>query len=316
MDMQAHTQIPRSSEIQILKHSWGIWGLLSAALMYIFFGAQTLALMSSGVGGAFWGILLLVYAALAIFVSAIILGHDRRMLRDALAFRRFYPLQGFGYTFNEFLYTFACSDANVLREVIETIDRDLTLNLGWDGYQVMKLKDNDPRLTQEDARSFLGWRGGKTKRGGSIHLLARASQKGKICCLHWWLMVAGIIDAGRVRSFLAWSPFTLPFWIVPWLRGHHNVAAALRQTYASFYENMDVVTVATSARRVCMDALINVLNKHGIDTSELKMQMNMVVNNNQMINNSGNLSVGNLMQGARNLVGGGGGGGAPGAMRG
>lgn len=313
MDLQAHTQMPRSSEIQILKHSWGIWGLLSAAAVYVVFLVQVAALMSSGAVGAFLGLMLLGYVVLAIFISAMIFGHDRRMLRDALAFRRYYPFQTFGYILNEFPYTFACADANVLREVIETMDRDLTLNLGWDSYQVMKLVDKDPRLTLEDARSFLGWRGGKTKRGGSIHLLARASQKGKICNLHWWLTAAGVIDAGRVRVFLAWSPFTLLFWIIPWLRGYYNVAAALRQPYTSFYEHLDIETSATSASRVCMDALINVLNKHGIDTSELKMQMNTVVNNNQTINNSGNLSLGNLFQGALNLVGAGAGGaqGAP-----
>lgn len=166
------------------------------------------------------------------------------------------------------------------------------------------MRDEDPRLRQPDVRSFMGWRSGKSKRGGSIHLIVRASQKGSICNIQWWVLVSGVIDDGDVRVFLAWAPFTMPFWIVSWLRGNYSTAVELRRPYRSFYEATDMSTAAKSVRKICIDVVIKVLRDNGIDTSDLVQVANVVVNNNQTLNSGGPLSIGNLVFGDRNLVGG------------
>ena len=304
MDERGQTQIPGASEPQILKPSWGFWGLLGAVLVYLWLLGNLMGLAYIGGGlGAFLSVLALLYICGAILLAAAIFAHDRRILKDALIFKRNKPFEGFGLTAVEFQHVFAVKDPNVLREVIELMDREITTNLGWDPYKVMKLTDEDKRLAQRDARSFLVWRGGKTKRGGSVFLVARPSQKGAICSMQWWIVLSGVIDNGAVRVYLAFAPFTLPFWFIPWLRGHRNVAAGLRRVYNSFYEIMDIVTSAKSAQKISFDSLIAVLNKHGIDTSELKLQAFNVINNNQIsINNSSNVGLNNVVQGARNLV--------------
>ena len=301
MSLDYQTQIPKSSEPQILKHSWGIWGLLFAALNYLFIAVTLIAqaFLGRGIGG--WLILFAVagYIAVSIVAAMLIFAHDRALIRDAQVFRRYYPFNALGAQAGEFQYVFSCPDPNVVRDVIEKMDRDININLGWDHYEVMKCTDADRRLIQRDARSFLAWRSGKSRRGGSVVLLARASQKGTVCSVQWWVLFSGVIDKGRVRVFIANAPFSLPFWIYPWLRGRHNVAAGLRQLHSSFYESMDIITLVKSVQKICLDALITTLEKHGIDISDLKDQVASVMNISIA---GGQNTFGNVVQGHRNTV--------------
>lgn len=121
-----------------------------------------------------------------------------------------------------------------------------------------------------DSRKFKLIESQKTMRGGQISLLAKVERFEKIYNVKWWTLFTGIIDSGSIKMLIVLSPITLPFWIRSRLEGTSNLVSKIRKIYKSSYETQDLVVMAVSINKLMIEALIENLEKHGIETTDIK----------------------------------------------
>jgi len=93
---------------------------------------------------------------------------------------------------------------------------------------------------------------------------------------------------------LATAPIAMPFWVMARLKQELDLASSARTVYDAFYNSLDVVTDARSLHTLVFDALVDTLDKHGIDISDLKLQRAQVMN--ITISGGGRARFGNIIQ--------------------
>lgn len=107
------------------------------------------------------------------------------------------------------------------------------------------------------------------------------------------------MDHDKQFNFVAWSPLTIWFWIIPYLRKEYDVLSHIRTVYAAAYNDHDVVTQIRCLHDTVFNAMVSVLEGHDIDTSDIKAQRMQVMN---ISISGGRVNMGNVVQGAMNRV--------------
>ena len=132
-------------------------------------------------------------------------------------------------------------------------------------------------------------------------LILSQSSFGAVRSFDWRVVVGGYVDKNAKFNLIAYSPFTLLFWIIPYIKRETNLLNRVRTVYSSAYNDIDVSTQVRSISETVFDAMVLALDKNGIDTSDLKAQKLQTMNINIT---GGKVNMGNVVQGAMNKISG------------
>jgi hypothetical protein len=213
-------------------------------------------------------------------------------------FKKNFPFKYFGASFGDFQHVFYHKE-ELETEIITAINNELSLKTPVASLEPVSIKDIDNDLTSPEERKFLIADSGKTKRGTSVTLAIKLSNFGSMQSIRWWVLAGGYIDKDKKFNFIAYSPFTILFWIIPYLKKEYDVLSRLRTIYFSSYNDMDVITQIRCLHEAVFSAMVAELEKNGIDTSDIKAQRMQVMN---ITISGGKVNMGNVIQGAMNKM--------------
>lgn len=136
----------------------------------------------------------------------------------------------------------------------------------------------------------------KTELDTEISFLFNVSTVGESLYLRWWVLVRGRTTFWEVFWYILFAPFlSFAFWIIPWIRNHYSVVAAISGDIEDTYDVFDIEAWVASFQQTAFDVLIHELEKIGVDVTRFKENPpNLNVLN---IHGSGNV-VGAVAQGA------------------
>ena len=213
-------------------------------------------------------------------------------------FKKGNPFKFFGIPVGDFQHVYYHTDS-ISSDVSDTVANALTLKTPVNRIVPIKIRDVDKELKSPEEREFLKAESGTTSRGTSITLIIEQSVFGKMQSIRWWILAGGYIDKNKKFNFIAYSPILILFWLIPYLKKNHDILARLRNIYPAAYNDMDLITQIRCLHEAIFDALVEALEKNGIDTSDLKAQRMQVMN---ISISGGKVNMGNIVQGAMNKV--------------
>jgi len=269
-----------------IKNNVRVASAISTVIIHLWLTMVTLGL---------WLIILLI-------VGLITNSFLKREIRDASSssnkFKRNFPFKYFGTEIGEFEHVFSHNEM-LKDKVHKSIEANLNLKTPIKALDEIMITDVDKNLTTSEDRNFFRGTVPPTIRGTTLSLVINYSHFGKMQSIQWRVLAAGFIDNNKKFLFIAFSPLSFLFWIRPYLRGEYDLLNKVRTIHSGSYNHMDLITQVKSVHEVVFDAMINELEKNGIDTSDLKTQKLQIMN----INVSGKkVKMGNIVQGAMNNV--------------
>lgn len=240
-----------------------------------------------------------VYLILAVILPYVFYKRNLKSLSSLeLKFKKQNPFLPYGDIIVEFQHVFQ-HNKKILEEILKGVNQSLTEKTPLTSMEKVEIIDKDKKFTSTDKREFSKGTGEPTLRGSNITIFLYHDFYGQMQNFQWWILVNNPIRRKKVFTFLATSIITLPFWIYSYLRGTYNIAAGLRKPYGAFYEDMDLIMQIRSIHEAIINTLVEILDAHGIDTSDLKTQKAQIMNINV---SGGKTTFGNIMQGAINKV--------------
>jgi hypothetical protein len=232
-------------------------------------------------------------------IAGLLLHRDvRRLQGNAHHFRKTFPFVAYGREFGDFEHIYFC-DRDLSTGLLARIDAAFVRVFGGDGLTPVSLVDRDPNLKKSEARSFHIAEVTTTIRSTRVTVALHTEMHGHMQSLRWWLLLGGFVDSNKRLVFLAMSPVTLPFLLLPYMLGKVNFVDRVRTIYGSAYNDHDILTLVRGGHQAVFDALVEVLEENDIDTSDLKTQRAQVMN---ISISGGKVNMGNVVQGAMNRV--------------
>lgn len=217
---------------------------------------------------------------------------------DSNKFKNDFPFRYYGEIFGSFHHVF--SHEEILESnIYSAIDSELKSKTPIDTLSTITITDIDKDLSSSESRTFIKAESGQTSRGTTITLILYQSCFGKMQSISWRVLAGGYIDKDKEFNLIAYSLFSLVFWIIPYITREHDILSRIRTINSGAYNIMDVITNIRCIHLAVFDAMINELEKNNIDTSDLKAQKAQVMNINV---SGGRLVMGNAVQGAMNKV--------------
>lgn len=269
-----------------LRNEVRLRSILFAGLVHLAFSVFTL------------GAWLVVFVITGLVSYNIAKSELKSISEDATKFKKSFPFRYYGHPIGEFLHVFHC-EKNIGVELIGAIKRILVEQTPVTELTETIITDVDPDLRDSERRQFLLADAGRTVRGTSIALLLRLSAFGKMRAVQWWVTVGGYVDRDKLFNFVAYSPISFWFWIIPYLRRDYDVLASLRTIYSASYNDIDIINRVRCLHGAVFNALTEELEKNGVDTADIKVQRMQVMN---IAISGGRVSMGNVVQGAMNNV--------------
>jgi len=214
-------------------------------------------------------------------------------------FNKNYPFGYFGRPLGSFQYVFHHS-YSIEKDIYSAIEADLKGKMPITSVKSVSIIDTDPALKNCEQRSFMKAESEPTSRGTAITLILNQSNFGSMRTIQWRILAGGYLDKNSTFKLIAYSIFTLFFWIGPYLRGEVDLLSRVRTISSGAYNELDVSTQVRCLHEVVFDAMIAELAKNGIDTSELKLQKMQMMNINI---SSGKVNMSNVVQGAMSKIG-------------
>lgn len=283
---------------QDVTHRNGI-GLLTALTFFLIYGFIGIVLWTEE-PELFY--VVFGYFAAAWLIAWILLNRERRLLSgNAQKFRRWFPFLAYGREFGDFEHIFF-HQSDLSRDVVSHLNHIFGSTLGGAGLEPVDLVDCDRSLRGNETRTFQIAEITTTLRGTRVSLALRSEAWGQLQAVRWWLILGGYEDRAKMFRFIALAPVTIPFLLVPYMFGRVNIIDRVRTIYGSAYNDMDILTLVRGGHQTVFDALVEVLEKNGIDTSDLKAQRAQVMN---ISISGGKVKMGNIVQGAKNTITGG-----------
>jgi hypothetical protein len=246
------------------------WIIIIAVYLYIILVAS-----SFGIGVLMF---LILYVAVAIVVANALLTDDLESVeRDSQRFRKVKPLRGLGSSLVDFQHVFY-SKQDVLAEIMDEINARMErLNL-LPMLQKREFTDVDKDLDASESREFYVASSEPNRRGTEVALALHFRKRAEAQSVQWWVLMRGFVDRNKKLFLMAIAPIALPFWIISRLKQELDLASSSRTVYDAFYNSLDVVTDARSLHTLVFDTLVDILEKHDIDVSDLKLQRAQVMN--------------------------------------
>ncbi len=232
-------------------------------------------------------------------VAWVVSGREiQRMRSTANVFRKSYPLNAYGATYGHFEHVFH-HRRSLESDILETVIRELRKRTPVQSIEPLTVTDADPELDAPEERLFLRADAGRTERGTTVTLVLQIGRFGSMQSVRWWVLGGGYIDRNKRFNFVAYAGLSLWFWIVPYLKREHDPLPALRTVHPGGYNGMDLTTRVRCLHEAVFSAMVAELERHEIDTSDLRAQRAQVMN---ITVSGGKLVVGNVVQGARNQL--------------
>ena len=274
-----------SPEISIRNHV-RVRTVLTVLLIYVALSAATLGIF-------------LAYSIITWLTAWLLLRRDiKRLEGDAHDFRKTFPFMAYGREFGDFEHIFF-HDQDLSQVLLARINTAFVRIFGGDGLTPVQLIDRDPNLKTNEARVFHIAEVTTTMRATRVTVAVHTEKQGHMQSLRWWLLLGGFIDHEKRLVFLALSPLTLPFLLVPYLLGRVNFVNRVRTIYGSAYNDYDILTLVRGGHQAVFGVLVEVLEENGVDTSDLRAQRAQVMN---ISISGGKVNMGNVVQGAMNRV--------------
>ena len=269
-----------------VKNTVKVRSVLIAILIYLFLTIATA------------GVALVVLLVTAIITNLICNKEIEAASSNTNEFKKGFPFKYFGESFGDFQHVFY-HKKNLASDIFTAISNVMTLKTTVKKLESIKIKDIDKDLSTPEEREFLKADSGKTKRGTSITLIIKLSNFGSMQSIRWWVLAGGYIDKDKKFNFIAYSPLTLLFWIIPYIKMEFDVLSRIRTIYSASYNDMDVITQIRCLHDAIFSAMVEELEKNDIDTSDIKAQRMQVMN---ISISGGKVNMGNVVQGGMNKV--------------
>ncbi len=243
----------------------------------------------------------LVLSVIAGFITSWLLEKDINEAKStANRFNRNFPFRHFGRAFGSFQHVFNHA-YSIEKDINSAIENELKTKTPIKAVNPLSIIDADPDLNNCEQRSFIKGESAPTTRGTSITLILNQSSYGSMRSIQWRVLAGGYIDKNAKFNLIAYSLFTILFWIRPYFKRETDLISRIRTIYSSAYNDIDVGTQVRCVHEEVFDAVSTALDKNGIDTSDLKVQKMQAMNINI---SGGKVNMGNVVQGAMNKIGG------------
>jgi hypothetical protein len=241
----------------------------------------------------------LILLLLVGFLTATLLEKDISEARSsANTFNKNFPFRYFGHVFGSFQHVFH-NAYSIEKDVYAAIETELKAKTPVTSLDALSISDKD--LNNSEQRSFIKGESSPTARGTAITLILNQTNFGSMRSIEWRVLAGGYVDKNAKFNLIAYSLFTIFFWIAPYIRRETDLLSRVRTIYPGSFNDMDISTQVRCLREAVFDAMIGELDKNGIDTSELKVQKMQTMNINI---SGGKVNMGNVVQGAMNKIGG------------
>ncbi len=258
----------------------------------------TVAAVYVGLAATTMGIGLMLLIVAAVIASAIYNREISLATSEVNKFKKIFPLRSFGESYGDFEHVFYHNE-NIAKALIVAITNDLHKKANLTDVSNVNIVDVDPELRSPDERKFIRVDAGGTVRGTNVTLILRTSTSAGMQSIRWWALAGGFIDKDKKFGKVAFALFTLPFWILPYIKKDYDVLPGIRTIYPAYYNDMDVVTKIKCLHEIVFQAMVTELDKHDIDTSELRTQRMQVMN---ISVSGGKVNMGNIVQGGMNKI--------------
>jgi len=244
----------------------------------------------------FW----LIFLTVCGLVTSTLLRNDiDEAVSSANSFNNALPFKYFGQVFTHIQHIFH-HPIKIEEDIFSTVETEIKSKTPITSLDPIVITDKNKDLLASEERTFLKGEGTSTIRGTTITLILSQSSFGAMRSFEWRVIVGGYVDNDAKFKLIAYSPFTLLFWIVPYLKRETNLLSRVRTIYSSAYNDIDISTQVRSISEAVFDAMVVALEKNGIDTSDLKAQKLQSMNINI---SGGKVNMGNIVQGAMNKIG-------------
>jgi hypothetical protein len=154
----------------------------------------------------------------------------------------------------------------------------------------------DKRLLT-DKRSFLKVVY-KTIRGSQLSHFVHYAVAGKSIVAHYYTYIRGATKWHDVFNFVFFSPLTIWFWGIPWLKNQCSILSLISRTEANSFDAIDLTTFYESSYYVLLDETRAFLKENGLLSEEVaQVIFNNISNNNSQninISRSRNVSLGRI----------------------
>jgi hypothetical protein len=244
------------------------------------------------------GIWIIVLAVFGLITATLLRNDIEEAVASAKNFNKAQPFKYYGQVYTHIQHVFH-HPINIETDIFTTIEQELKNKTPISGLESIAITDSDKDLLAPEQRSFLKGQASPTQRGTTLTLILNQSSFGAIRSFEWRVMVGGYIDKNAKFNLIAYSPFTLLFWIGAYLKRETNLLNKVRTVYPSAYNDIDISTQVRSMSETVFDAMVLALDKNGIDTSDLKAQKLQSMNINIT---GGKVNMGNVVQGAMNKI--------------
>lgn len=245
-----------------------------------------------------FGFALLLLGICAFITSKIFKKEIEHVTSNSNKFNKLYPLRYFGASHGDFEHIFYHHE-NIESSILETIADNLKTKANLTSIENINIIDTDPDLKSPDERKFYRIDSGSTTRGTAITLILRVSNYEGMQSVRWWALAGGYIDRDKQFNRAAYSMFTILFWIIPYIKNEYDILPGIRTIYPAYYNDMDISTKIKCLHEIVFQAMVDELENHDIDTSELKTQKMQVMN---IGISGGKVNMGNIVQGGMNRI--------------
>lgn len=267
--------------------------------IYIF-AAGIVSVFTTQFSQIIW-IVLALYCMTCVVVVRLMISRARATEDSTVvSFKRYRGLERYGDEWSSFFHVFRCKDSLALK-IADAIGKRINSDLATSQLQPVRVRDTDSDLREPEERTFLCTTGITTSRGATVTFAMFPTSIGSLQGIRWWVLARGIEDPNKSFWRQLLSPVLLWFVLIPYLQGKLDPLSWTRSTDFGFYNGLDMLAFARKLEHVALYTLIEILDEHGVDTSDLKAQVGSVLNINV---SGGNAKIGNVVQGAFNRIGG------------
>jgi hypothetical protein len=173
--------------------------------------------------------------------------------------------------------------AEKMNQTVETASMERLAMPGITAFGTIDIIDK--RLIS-DKRSFLKVVY-QTMRGSQLSHFVHYAVNGKSIVAHYYTYIRGATKWHDVFHFVFFSPLTIWFWGIPWLKNQCSILSMISRTEANSFDAIDLTTFYESSYYVLLDETRAFLKEHGLLTDEVAQ----VIFNNISNNNSQNISI-------------------------
>ena len=218
--------------------------------------------------------------ALSVITGLVTLVLLKKDINDAKSrnnsFNKNHPFDYFGQTFGSFQHVFY-HPYSIDKDITSAISEALKDKTPITCVKTVSIIDTDSDLKNCEQRSFIKAESDPTSRGTSVTLLLNHSNFGSMRAVEWRELAGGYLDKNSKFNLIAYSLFSIMFWIGPYLIHGRDLLSRVRTIYPSAYNNMDIETQVRCLHEVVFDGMIAELDKNGIDSGPLKLQKMQVM---------------------------------------